>query len=139
MSRPLLRPLPFFLYCTSRQLEYLHLEGGPHHAQLEQEDPIAEAIERRAYEIYIEGGSIDGNDVANWLAAEEELWRAPKKRKRPRQRPMPTYAPRPCARASPRASTNARKYVGIASVGQADAAQARFAPKELPIFRETKK
>jgi TPP-dependent pyruvate/acetoin dehydrogenase alpha subunit len=35
--------------------------------------PSHEAIERRAYEIYIEGGSVDGNDVANWLAAEEEL------------------------------------------------------------------
>lgn len=35
--------------------------------------PSHEAIERRAYEIYTEGGSIDGNDVANWLAAEEEL------------------------------------------------------------------
>ncbi len=35
--------------------------------------PSREAIERRAYEIYIETGSVDGNDVANWLAAEEEL------------------------------------------------------------------
>lgn len=35
--------------------------------------PSHEAIERRAYEIYIETGSVDGNDVANWLAAEEEL------------------------------------------------------------------
>jgi Protein of unknown function (DUF2934) len=35
--------------------------------------PSHEAIERRAYEIYIETGGIEGNDVANWLAAEEEL------------------------------------------------------------------
>ncbi|MGA8408543.1 MAG: DUF2934 domain-containing protein [Candidatus Acidiferrales bacterium] len=35
--------------------------------------PSREAIERRAYEIYIESGSVDGNDVGNWLAAEEEL------------------------------------------------------------------
>lgn len=35
--------------------------------------PSHEAIERRAYEIYIERGSVDGNDLDNWLAAEEEL------------------------------------------------------------------
>ncbi|MFY9802022.1 MAG: DUF2934 domain-containing protein [Candidatus Acidiferrales bacterium] len=35
--------------------------------------PSQEAIERRAYEIYIERGSADGNDMADWLAAEEEL------------------------------------------------------------------
>jgi Protein of unknown function (DUF2934) len=35
--------------------------------------PSREAIERRAYEIYIERGSMEGNDVADWLAAEEEL------------------------------------------------------------------
>jgi Protein of unknown function (DUF2934) len=35
--------------------------------------PSREAIERRAYEIYVERGSVDGNDMADWLAAEEEL------------------------------------------------------------------
>lgn len=35
--------------------------------------PSHEAIERRAYEIYVENGSTEGNDVTNWLAAEEEL------------------------------------------------------------------
>lgn len=35
--------------------------------------PSRDAIERRAYEIYVETGGVDGNDVANWLAAEEEL------------------------------------------------------------------
>jgi hypothetical protein len=35
--------------------------------------PSREAIERRAYEIYIERGSIEGHDVEDWLAAEEEL------------------------------------------------------------------
>jgi hypothetical protein len=35
--------------------------------------PSHEAIERRAYEIYIERGSVDGNDMDNWLAAEQEL------------------------------------------------------------------
>jgi|HubBroStandDraft_6_1064221.scaffolds.fasta_scaffold2987149_1 hypothetical protein len=32
-----------------------------------------EAIERRAYEIYIERGAVEGNDLSDWLAAEEEL------------------------------------------------------------------
>jgi hypothetical protein len=36
-------------------------------------NPSREAIERRAYEIYIERGSMEGNDVADWLAAEDEL------------------------------------------------------------------
>ena len=35
--------------------------------------PSREAIERRAFEIYIERGCVEGNDVADWLAAEEEL------------------------------------------------------------------
>lgn len=35
--------------------------------------PSREAIERRAYEIYLERGSVEGNDMADWLAAEEEL------------------------------------------------------------------
>lgn len=35
--------------------------------------PSREAIERRAYEIYIERGSMEGHDVEDWLAAEEEL------------------------------------------------------------------
>lgn len=35
--------------------------------------PSREAIERRAYEIYVERGGLEGDDVSNWLAAEEEL------------------------------------------------------------------
>ena len=35
--------------------------------------PSKEAIERRAYEIYIERGSVEGREVEDWLAAEEEL------------------------------------------------------------------
>ncbi|MFZ0521665.1 MAG: DUF2934 domain-containing protein [Candidatus Acidiferrales bacterium] len=35
--------------------------------------PSHEAIERRAYEIYVERGAVEGDDVANWLAAEDEL------------------------------------------------------------------
>jgi hypothetical protein len=32
-----------------------------------------EQIERRAYELYLESGCIEGRDVGNWLSAEEEL------------------------------------------------------------------
>ncbi len=35
--------------------------------------PTHEQIEARAYEIYVERGSVDGNDVGNWLEAEAEL------------------------------------------------------------------
>jgi hypothetical protein len=31
-------------------------------------------IEVRAYELYLEGGACDGNDVADWLRAEQELF-----------------------------------------------------------------
>jgi len=30
-------------------------------------------IERRAYELYLQSGCVNGRDVENWLAAEEEL------------------------------------------------------------------
>jgi hypothetical protein len=35
--------------------------------------PSKESIERRAYEIYIDRGSVEGHDLEDWLAAEEEL------------------------------------------------------------------
>jgi hypothetical protein len=35
--------------------------------------PTAEQIERRAYELYLERGGEDGQDIADWLAAEREL------------------------------------------------------------------
>jgi Protein of unknown function (DUF2934) len=35
--------------------------------------PSREAIERRAYEIYVERGSMEGHDVEDWIAAEDEL------------------------------------------------------------------
>jgi hypothetical protein len=35
--------------------------------------PAREAIERRAFEIYTERGGQDGQDLADWLAAETEL------------------------------------------------------------------
>jgi hypothetical protein len=35
--------------------------------------PNREQIELRAYEIYVQRGSVDGNDLADWLEAENEL------------------------------------------------------------------
>jgi hypothetical protein len=35
--------------------------------------PDRVAIEMRAYELYLEGGACDGNDVSDWLRAEQEL------------------------------------------------------------------
>lgn len=35
--------------------------------------PNREQIERRAYEIYLRRGGVDGSDVADWIMAEEEL------------------------------------------------------------------
>lgn len=35
--------------------------------------PSREQIERRAYEIYLQRGGVDGSDLADWLMAEEEL------------------------------------------------------------------
>lgn len=37
------------------------------------ENPSREQIERRAYEIYLQRGGVDGSDVADWIMAEEEL------------------------------------------------------------------
>jgi Protein of unknown function (DUF2934) len=36
--------------------------------------PDRAMIEVRAYELYLEGGACDGNDVADWLRAEQELF-----------------------------------------------------------------
>jgi hypothetical protein len=36
-----------------------------------------EQIEQRAYQLYLERGSEDGNDLADWLAAERELTESP--------------------------------------------------------------
>lgn len=35
--------------------------------------PTHEQIETRAYEIYVERGYVDGNEVSHWLEAEAEL------------------------------------------------------------------
>jgi hypothetical protein len=35
--------------------------------------PSSEEISRRAYEIFLERGGTDGNDIEDWLRAEREL------------------------------------------------------------------
>lgn len=49
------------------------------------EDPtpaesVDDAVRRRAYELYLQGGGADGRDLENWLEAEREI----KARPRPR-------------------------------------------------------
>jgi hypothetical protein len=41
--------------------------------EISQEFPSQEQIARRAYEIYVARGSSDGQDLADWLMAEQEL------------------------------------------------------------------
>lgn len=36
-------------------------------------NPTHEQVELRAYELYVQGGCVDGNDMQNWLQAESEL------------------------------------------------------------------
>ena len=36
-----------------------------------------EQVERRAYELYLERGGIDGGDLTDWLSAERELTELP--------------------------------------------------------------
>ena len=38
-----------------------------------QSSPSIEQIQERAYEIYLERGGADGNDMEDWLQAEREL------------------------------------------------------------------
>ncbi len=44
----------------------------------QQTTPTREQIEQRAYELYLNRGAQDGNDLADWLAAERELMSSPK-------------------------------------------------------------
>ena len=43
------------------------------------ESPTHEQIERRAYQIYLEGGFHPGNALDDWLAAERELMEHPER------------------------------------------------------------
>ena len=36
--------------------------------------PTKDQVERRAYELYLERGCADGHDLADWFAAERELF-----------------------------------------------------------------
>jgi hypothetical protein len=45
-------------------------------AEIDQAYPTRDQIESRAYEIYLERGGTDGDDVADWLNAEWELTQA---------------------------------------------------------------
>lgn len=42
-------------------------------SQRQPESPTCEAIEARAYELFLERGGGDGGDVEDWLRAEQEL------------------------------------------------------------------
>jgi hypothetical protein len=44
--------------------------------QKPQGPPTPEQIERRAYELYVQRGGQDGQDLEDWLAAERELTEA---------------------------------------------------------------
>ena len=39
----------------------------------ERQLPTKDQVERRAYELYLERGRADGQDLADWFAAEREL------------------------------------------------------------------
>jgi hypothetical protein len=40
---------------------------------LSSDEPTEEQIRERAYEIYLAGGSEDGHDLSDWLAAQRQL------------------------------------------------------------------
>lgn len=39
-------------------------------------EPLTKEIEQRAYELFLDRGGIDGNDVEDWLRAESEILEA---------------------------------------------------------------
>ena len=53
-----------------------------------------EQIERRAYELYLQSGCIDGRDLENWHAAEEELRKEYENREFPLKKDTTVAAPR---------------------------------------------
>jgi hypothetical protein len=62
-------------------------------AEQTQNFPNREQIERRAYEIYLRRGGLDGSDVADWSMAEEEL-KATLKESLPNARSAPNVQPK---------------------------------------------
>jgi hypothetical protein len=51
-----------------------------------------EQIEQRAYQLYLERGCEDGNDLADWLAAERELTEFPEQFNSGAPKPRPNAA-----------------------------------------------
>ena len=47
--------------------------------------PLNEAIAKRAYELYLQRGSVSGHELEDWLAAEAELSRAAEEQAAPVQ------------------------------------------------------
>ncbi|MGA8037325.1 MAG: DUF2934 domain-containing protein [Candidatus Acidiferrales bacterium] len=59
--------------------------------------PTQEEIAVRAYEIYLERGSIPGDDVSHWLEAEAELKQAAEAKAETHARPEPKFVDSPIA------------------------------------------
>jgi len=58
-------------------------------------EPVSrEQIELRAYELYLASGCVDGRDLENWLAAEEELRSKPEQHGTALQKNSPVAAQR---------------------------------------------
>jgi hypothetical protein len=61
----------------SRRSEILELDANPIQPRAENaaanHEPNHGEIRRRAYEIYLEGGSLPGRELDDWLRAEREL------------------------------------------------------------------
>jgi Protein of unknown function (DUF2934) len=49
------------------------LAPNAHGSSFQQSSCLWALLKRRAYEIYLRGGGVDGSDVADWIMAEEEL------------------------------------------------------------------
>jgi len=71
--------------------------------------PDQDAIARRAYELFLQRGSVPGHETDDWLQAEAEL-SAPGGESEREDRPSPTPAPR-----KPAESPSRRREPGAAS------------------------
>jgi hypothetical protein len=67
------RPYTFSCITALEMWSIVVVREGPPMPSTNKRIPSREAIERRAYEIYIERGGVEGHDLEDWLAAEEEL------------------------------------------------------------------
>ena len=64
---------------------YASQQGGGSHASI-RKSPVAEDIERRAYQNYLGRGATDGHDLEDWLQAERELMEESSKKPRSRNK-----------------------------------------------------